>query len=71
MKIAKDSIRIGPVIVVCLAVICFIQMPNTAFAENYCFTCHTNPRKLIEITRELAKSNMDKPGASAETEGEG
>jgi hypothetical protein len=23
-------------------------------SENYCFTCHTNPRKLIEITRELS-----------------
>lgn len=71
MEIAKNSTRTGLAIVVCLVVIFFIQMPNTAFAENYCFTCHTNPRKLIEITRELAKSNLDKPGASAETEGEG
>ncbi len=38
---------------------------------NQCFSCHTNPGKLIEITREIAKRNTDKPGASAETEGEG
>ena len=39
--------------------------------ENYCFTCHTNARKLIKITREIAKADKDKPGGSAETEGEG
>jgi len=71
MKIAKYSLIIGPTIVVCLASICLFQVANSALAENHCFTCHTNPRKLIEITRELAKSDQDKPGASAETEGEG
>ena len=39
--------------------------------ENHCFTCHTNPRKLIEITREIARASKDKPGASIATEGEG
>lgn len=39
--------------------------------ENHCFTCHTNPRKLIEITRDIARTRPDKPGASAETQGEG
>ena len=39
--------------------------------ENHCFTCHTNARKLIQITREIAKTDKDKPGASAETKGEG
>ena len=39
--------------------------------ENHCFTCHTNPRKLIEITREIARTHPEKPGASAETKGEG
>ena len=39
--------------------------------ENHCFTCHTNPRKLIEITREIARVEKGRPGASIETEGEG
>jgi len=39
--------------------------------ENHCFTCHTNAQKLIQITREIAKVDKGKPGASAETEGEG
>ena len=44
---------------------------SAADKENYCFTCHTNARKLIEITREIEKNLKGKPGASAETEGEG
>lgn len=44
---------------------------GSAQEENHCFTCHTNPRKLIEINREIAKTNLQKPGASSETEGEG
>lgn len=39
--------------------------------ENHCFTCHTNARELIKITREISELNKDKPGASAETSGEG
>jgi len=39
--------------------------------ENHCFTCHTNARKLIQITREIAKTNKNTPGASSETKGEG
>jgi hypothetical protein len=39
--------------------------------ENHCFTCHTNPRKLAEITREIARADQARPGASVETEGEG
>lgn len=54
-------------------VICFIKaLPVfAAQQENYCFTCHTNPRKLIEITREIARTNPKKPGTSSETKGEG
>jgi hypothetical protein len=37
---------------------------------NQCFSCHTNPRKLIQITREI-EASRPKPAASAETEGEG
>ncbi len=44
---------------------------HSADKENYCFTCHTNARKLIEITRELKKEQKGKPGASTETVGEG
>ena len=43
----------------------------SAQEENHCFTCHTNPRKLIKITREIAESEKSKPKASAETKGEG
>lgn len=39
--------------------------------ENHCFTCHTNARELIKITREISKSNINKPGGSEETKGEG
>jgi hypothetical protein len=39
--------------------------------ENHCFTCHTNARKLIKITREIAKANEGKKGAATESEGEG
>ena len=39
--------------------------------ENHCFTCHTNPRKLIQITREIAESRKGEPAKSAAIEGEG
>lgn len=71
MKIEKYSLIVGPITVFCWAIICLFQVANSEVSENHCFTCHTNPRKLIEITRELAKSVQDKPGASVETEGEG
>jgi nitrate/TMAO reductase-like tetraheme cytochrome c subunit len=44
---------------------------RSAAKENYCFSCHTNARKLIEITRELKQEKKGKPGASTETVGEG
>jgi hypothetical protein len=40
-------------------------------SENHCFTCHTNPRKLIQITREIAKARKGEPVKSAAIEGEG
>ncbi|MBW1784461.1 MAG: hypothetical protein JRL30_27430 [Deltaproteobacteria bacterium] len=43
----------------------------SAQKENHCFTCHTNARKLIQITREIAKADKGKIGGSTETEGEG
>jgi hypothetical protein len=44
---------------------------SIAANENHCFTCHTNPRKLIQITREIAKVNKGEPAKSSKTEGEG
>ncbi len=38
--------------------------------DNQCIDCHTSPRKLITITREIAKTAV-KPAVSAETSGEG
>lgn len=43
----------------------------SAETENHCFSCHTNPRKLSEITRKIAKVDQHKPGGSIETTGEG
>jgi hypothetical protein len=50
-----------------------LGLPASGLAktENHCFTCHTNPRKLVEITREIARADQGRPGASIETEGEG
>jgi hypothetical protein len=47
-----------------------VWMPAAA-GENRCFTCHTNPRKLIQITREIAEANKGRPAKSSKSEGEG
>lgn len=40
-----------------------------AYEDTQCFKCHTSAKKLIEITREIAKT---RPALkSAETKGEG
>jgi hypothetical protein len=39
--------------------------------ENHCFNCHTNPGKLIQITREIAKTRKGKQVKSAAIQGEG
>jgi hypothetical protein len=44
---------------------------QTTTSENHCFTCHTNPRKLIQITREIAEARKGEPAKSAAIEGEG
>ena len=44
---------------------------SSAEGENHCFTCHTNARKLIQITREIAEAEKDKPKKSSEVKGEG
>ena len=50
---------------------CVNATTTSAAQENHCFTCHASARMLIKITREIAQLNKDKPGASAETSGEG
>ncbi|MBK5100378.1 MAG: hypothetical protein JJE15_05210 [Desulfobacteraceae bacterium] len=37
---------------------------HSAENENNCVACHTNPRKLIQITREIAKRNPPVESAS-------
>jgi hypothetical protein len=59
----------------CIAAVCSVFLiplsPFTgqAYEDTQCFICHTSAKKLIEITREIAKT---KPAVtSTETEGEG
>jgi len=69
MRVMKFVISVGLVFAVSL----FFGSPTAQSAEkeNYCFTCHTSARKLIKITREIARADKEKPGASVATEGEG
>lgn len=71
MRTIKVVICLGLVFAVSLFMFYGSPGARSAEKENYCFTCHTNARKLIKITREIAKVNKGKPGGSAETEGEG
>lgn len=71
MKAVKLAIVGGLIVSICLFFLLDPPAVRSAQQENHCFSCHTNPRKLIEITREIARADQDKPGASIETEGEG
>jgi len=71
MRTIKVVISLGLVFAVSLLLLYSSPGARSAENENYCFTCHTNARKLIKITREIAKADKGKPGGSAETEGEG
>ena len=71
MRAIKVVICLGLVFAVSLFLFYSSPGARSAEKENYCFTCHTNARKLIKITREIAKENKGKTGASTETEGEG
>ena len=44
---------------------------HSAQKENHCFTCHTDARKLIKITREIEETRAAEPEAEIKTEGEG
>lgn len=71
MKAVKLAVVGGLIVSVCPLFLAGTPATPSAQQENHCFSCHTNPRKLIEITREIARADQDKPGASIETEGEG
>jgi len=71
MRTIKVVVCLGLVFAVSLFLFYSSPGARSAEKENYCFTCHTNARKLIKITREIAKADKGKPGGSAETEGEG
>jgi len=71
MKTIKFAISIGLALAVSLFLFYGSRAVWSAEKENHCFTCHTNARMLIQITREIAKADKGKPGGSTETEGEG
>ena len=60
---------IGLAIAFCLIFIQGNTLICQAYEDTHCFKCHTSAKKLIEITREIAKT---RPALkSSETEGEG
>lgn len=71
MKAVRFAVTGGLIVSVCILFLAGTPPILSAQQENHCFSCHTNPRKLIQITREIARANQDKPGASIQTEGEG
>jgi hypothetical protein len=57
----------------CLAIVsCLLIMQGEPFSaetpKSQCFKCHTSAKKLIEITREIAKT---RPVIKSANEGEG
>ena len=71
MRAIKFAISVGLVFAVSLFLPYGSPAAESAGKENHCFTCHTSARKLIKITREIARADKGKPGASVATEGEG
>jgi hypothetical protein len=71
MRAIRFLISVGLVFAVYLFLPYDSPAAESAGKENHCFTCHTNARKLIKITREIARADKGKPGASVATEGEG
>ena len=60
---------IGLTIAFCLIFIPGSPFISQAYEDTQCFKCHTSAKKLIEATREIAKT---RPALkSAETSGEG
>ncbi len=71
MKVIKFAVSVGLIFAVSLFLSFDTQRAWSVEKENYCFTCHTSARKLIQITREIAEAKKGKPGASTEAEGGG
>jgi hypothetical protein len=71
MRAIKFVTSVGLVFAVSLFLSYGGQAAESGGEENYCFTCHTSAKKLIKITRENARADKGKPGASVATEGEG
>jgi hypothetical protein len=71
VKLINGMTVCGVILSLCFFLFTNSREARSAGKENHCFTCHTNARKLIEITREIKKDQTGKPGASQETEGEG
>jgi len=60
---------IGLAVAFCLVLIPGNTFLSQAYEDTQCFQCHTSAKKLIEATREIAKT---RPAIkSAETSGEG
>ena len=60
---------IGSAIAFCLIFIPGTPFVSQAYEDTQCFKCHTSAKKLIEATREIAKTRPSLK--SAETSGEG
>ncbi|RLB15406.1 MAG: hypothetical protein DRG63_06940 [Deltaproteobacteria bacterium] len=71
MKTMRSSLIICFALAIFLLLVYFPKDTFCARQENYCFTCHTSARKLIQITRQISKTHKARPGASPETKGEG
>lgn len=74
MEQTMKPLRIAVLSVLALVVSLYFLADSWSQAttgENHCFTCHTNPRKLIQITREIAQARKGEPAKSAAIEGEG
>jgi len=71
MKWVARTLPLGMLLVLFL----FVPQRGVATSSdqevNQCFSCHTNARKLIQITREIAKAAKDEPKAEVTSEGEG
>ncbi len=60
---------IALILIFSLSLIPASPFKGQAYEDTQCFQCHTSAKKLIEITREIAKS---RPAVkSSEIEGEG
>ncbi len=71
MRAIKFAVSVGLVFAVSLFLSFDSQRAWSVEKGNYCFTCHTNARKLIQITREIAEAEKGKVGGAAEPEGAG